>query len=51
MTHDSMTHDPMTHDPKTLDICVIGATPFATLSRKKDYEIFAITMADIEKAL
>lgn len=34
-----------------LDICAIGAAPFARLTRRKDMEIFAVSLADIEKAL
>ena len=35
----------------TLDIYIIGATPLARLAKKPKYTIFAITMADIKKAL
>ena len=35
----------------TLNIYIIGATPLAQLARKPKYIIFAITMADIKKAL
>ena len=34
-----------------LDIYIIGATPLAQLARKPKYIIFAITIADIKKAL
>jgi hypothetical protein len=39
-----------------LDICMIGAAPFARLAGKarrapKDYTVFAVTLQDIEKAL
>jgi hypothetical protein len=35
----------------SLDICAIRATPFMRLACRKDMEIFAVTTADIEKAL
>jgi hypothetical protein len=35
----------------TLDICIIGATLLARLAKKPEYTIFAITIADIKKAL
>jgi hypothetical protein len=35
----------------TLDICMIGATPLARLAKKPEHTIFAVTMADIKKAL
>ena len=35
----------------TLDIYIIRATLLARLARKPEHTIFAITMADIEKAL
>jgi hypothetical protein len=35
----------------TLDICIIGATPLARLAKKPKYTIFAVTIADIKKAL
>ena len=35
----------------TLDIYIIRATSLAQLARKLEYIIFAITMADIKKAL
>ena len=35
----------------TLDIRMIGATPLARLAKKPEHTIFAVTMADIEKAL
>ena len=34
-----------------MDICMIGATPLTWLARKPEYIIFAVTMADIKKAL
>ena len=34
-----------------MDICIIGVTSLAQLARKHGYIIFAVTMADIEKAL
>jgi RNase H-like domain found in reverse transcriptase/Reverse transcriptase (RNA-dependent DNA polymerase)/Integrase zinc binding domain/Integrase core domain/Chromo (CHRromatin Organisation MOdifier) domain/Aspartyl protease len=37
--------------PKPLEIRQIRAEPFYMLARKRDHEIFAITMEDIEKAL
>jgi hypothetical protein len=37
--------------PTKLDICLIGATPLARLARRHGHELFAITAADIEKAL
>ena len=37
--------------PNTLDVCIIRATPLARLARKPKYTIFAVTMADIKKAL
>jgi hypothetical protein len=36
---------------KPLDLCMIGAAPFAALIRRKNVEVFAISMRDIEKAL
>ena len=35
----------------TLDIYIIGATLLARLTRKLEYTIFAVIMADIKKAL
>ena len=35
----------------TLDVYIIGATPLARLPRKPKYIIFAVTIADIKKAL
>ena len=35
----------------TLDICIIGATLLARLTKKPKYTIFAVTMADIKKTL
>ena len=35
----------------TLDIRMIGATPLVRLAKKPKHTIFAITMADIKKAL
>jgi len=35
----------------TLDICIIRATLLAQLAKKPKYTIFAITIADIKKAL
>jgi len=35
----------------TLDICIIRATPLAQLTKKPEYTIFAVIMADIKKAL
>ena len=35
----------------TLDIYIIRATPLAQLTRKPEYMIFAITIANIKKAL
>ena len=35
----------------TMDICQIGSAPFMRLARKPGYEIFAASMADIEKTL
>jgi len=37
--------------PKPLKIRIIQAAPFVSLARKRDHEIFAITMEDIKKAL
>ena len=37
--------------PNTLDICIIGATPLARLTRKPKYTIFAVIIANIKKAL
>ena len=37
--------------PDTLDIYIIGATLLVCLAKKPKYIIFAVTMADIEKAL
>ena len=39
------------NEPDTLDICIIRATLLARLTRKPKYTIFAVTMADIKKAL
>ena len=36
---------------KPLKIRVIWAVPFILLARKRDYEIFIITMEDIKKVL
>jgi hypothetical protein len=38
------------HDVK-LDICAIGAAPMLRLARKKDHEIFSVTLEDIDRAL
>jgi hypothetical protein len=35
----------------TLDICIIRATLLARLAKKPEYTIFAVTIADIKKAL
>jgi len=35
----------------TLDIRIIGATPLAQLAKKPKHIIFAVTIADIKKAL
>jgi len=35
----------------TLDIYIIGATLLAQLTKKPKYTIFAVTIADIKKAL
>ena len=35
----------------TLDICIIRATPLARLTRKPEYIIFTVIIADIKKAL
>ena len=37
--------------PNTLDIYIIRATPLARLARKPKYIIFAVTIANIKKAL
>ena len=37
--------------PDTLDVCIIRATPLARLARKPKYTIFAVTIANIKKAL
>jgi len=37
--------------PNTLDIHIIKTTPLARLAKKPKYTIFAVTMADIKKAL
>ena len=42
---------PVLVDPKTLDICMIGAAAYAMYSKKKDYQLFAISLRDIDKAL
>ena len=39
------------NEPDTLDIQMIGATPLARLAKKPKHTIFAVTMADIDKAL
>ena len=36
---------------KPFKIYIIQATPFILLARKRDYEIFAITIEDIKKVL
>jgi hypothetical protein len=36
---------------KPFEICIIQAAPFISLIKKQDYEIFAVTMEDIKKAL
>ena len=36
---------------KPLKICIIQATPFILLARKRDYKIFTIIMEDIKKVL
>lgn len=36
---------------RPLNISMIGAAPFAALSKKKDHEVFAISLHDINKAL
>jgi hypothetical protein len=39
-------------EPKqSMDICLIGAAPLALLARKHEHEIFAVSIADIDKAL
>ncbi|KIV98869.1 uncharacterized protein PV09_09395 [Verruconis gallopava] len=35
----------------TIDICAINAAPFYQLLRKRNIEIFAVSLADVEKAL
>ena len=35
----------------TIDICIIRAAPLAQLARKHRHEIFAVTIANIKKAL
>ena len=37
--------------PKPLKIRVIQTTPFISLARKQDHEIFAVTIEDIKKVL
>ena len=39
------------NEPDTLDVCMIRATPLARLAMKPEHTIFAVIMADIEKAL
>ena len=34
-----------------LEICMIGSAPFAQVAQKKNHEVFAISMKDIEKVL
>ena len=36
--------------PKALDICMIGAATYAIYSKKKDHQLFAISLRDIDKA-
>ena len=43
-------NDSLKSQPK-LDIYCIGAAPFMSLARKKGYEICAVSIADIDKAL
>ncbi|KAF2675610.1 hypothetical protein K458DRAFT_397794 [Lentithecium fluviatile CBS 122367] len=38
-------------DDRELDICCIGAAPLMILSRRLNHEIFAASIADIDKAL
>src|SRR5438046_4671780 len=48
---------PESHDSKkgffrtSLEICQISAESFYMLARKRDHEVFAVTMEDIKKAL
>ena len=37
--------------PKPLEIRVIWAVPFILLARKRDHEIFTVTIKDIKKVL
>ena len=41
---------PLDNAPE-LNICCIGAAPLVRMARRPDHEIFAVTMADINKAL
>jgi hypothetical protein len=34
-----------------MDICYIGSAPFITLAQRPNYEIFAVLIANINKAL
>ena len=43
--------DDLLEPQPTLDICCIGAAPFMRLARRKGYEICAVSIADIDKAL
>ena len=37
--------------PKPLEIYIIWVAPFMSLARKRDHEIFVVTIKDIKKAL
>jgi hypothetical protein len=45
-------HETQTQTLKSyLDICMIRATPFNLLVKKKDHKLFSITLKDVERAL
>jgi Reverse transcriptase (RNA-dependent DNA polymerase)/RNase H-like domain found in reverse transcriptase len=45
-------YETQTQTPKSyLDICMIGAAPFNLLVKKKDHELFSVTLKDVERAL
>jgi len=42
---------PTSSPPKHLEVYAIGSAPFLRLARKKNHDLFAISMRDIDKAL
>ena len=43
--------EPDPNHERSMDICLIGSAPFMTLARRPEHEIFAVSIADIDKAL